>query len=643
MKNEKSKIQADPDIQRVLTLLEWERDLGLALSKTSSQKVTLELCLETAIKISAMDCGGIYLVDERNGSIDLEMQKGLPDSFLKKVAHYSGDSPHAQVIGKGAPLYTQQKEVSVILEEVRNHEILKAGAMVPVLHDDKVIACLNLASHTLAEVPQESRTMLELLVTHISGAIARTKTEKALRESEENLLITLNSIGDAVIATDAQGNIVRMNPVAEVLTGWTDDDARGMPLTNVFNIMNAKTREPAINPVKMVMESGQIVGMANHTMLIAKDGREYHIADSGSPIRDLDNNITGVVLVFRNVTDEYQMQEVLKASEKTFRSIIESSPQGIHMYTLEDEDRLVFTGANPAADKLLGIDNSQFIGKTIEEAFPSLTKTEIPDRYRKAAAYAESWSTEQISYEHNKISGAFEVVAFQMSPGKMVAMFNDITKRIKDEEKIKAALHEKDILLKEVHHRVKNNMQVIISLFNLQMHATSSAEIKTVLNESKNRIKAMALVHEKLYQADDLAHINFKEYIDGVVQGIAYSLGIDKVITLKLVSEDCLITIENAIPCGLIINELVSNAYKYAFSPGSTGEIVVSIHKDASEYKLMVKDNGKGIPQSITPATADTLGLKLVYMLAQDQLEGTVVLEREAGTTFTIIFSERDS
>ena len=144
--------------------------------------------------------------------------------------------------------------------------------------------------------------------------------ESALRESEQDLAVTLQSIGDAVIATDAQSRITRMNPTAEELTGWSLNEALGRPLTDVFRIINAQTREMAVNPVDMVITNGETVGLANHTALIARDGKEYQIFDSASPIRTPGGPITGVVLVFSDVTEAYRVQESLRQSEELFRA-----------------------------------------------------------------------------------------------------------------------------------------------------------------------------------------------------------------------------------------------------------------------------------------------------------------------------------
>ena len=151
----------------------------------------------------------------------------------------------------------------------------------------------------------------------ISRTFARlSRAQDKLKESAENLRTTLNSIGDAVIATDTEGIIIRMNPVAENLTGWELDDAKGNSLATVFRISNANTGKPAVNPVDKVIEKGEIIGLANHTLLTSKDGTSYHISDSAAPIRSIDGTITGVVLVFRDVTEKNQLEEMMIQSEK---------------------------------------------------------------------------------------------------------------------------------------------------------------------------------------------------------------------------------------------------------------------------------------------------------------------------------------
>ncbi len=286
--------------------------------------------------------------------------------------------------------------------------------------------------------------------------------EKELVEIQKEFRTTLYSIGDAVITSDSNGRIKYMNTVAESLTGWTESEASGLPLEKVFIIINETTREKIDNPVQKVMKQGTVVSLANHTLLISKQGKEIPIADSGAPIKDLNGNIIGVVLVFRDQTDERAKEKAILESEEKFRKMTLNSPMGMHFYELRENNSLVLIGSNPAADKLLGIDHKMFLGKTIEDAFPQLANTEVPQRYIEAASKGILWATEQISYKDDKIEGAFEVKAYQTKPNNMVAVFTDITERkrfetvLKNErDRISAILNliVDPIFVKDDHHR----------------------------------------------------------------------------------------------------------------------------------------------------------------------------------------------
>jgi len=176
---------------------------------------------------------------------------------------------------------------------------------------------------------------------------------------------------------------------------------------------------------------------AGETAIQGRDGREVPVSQVIMSHKSDDGNLEYLSTIVRDLREHKRAERALRESERTFRSIVEASPMGIHLYRLEEDDRLVFVGANPAADKLLGVDNSQFIGKTIEDAFPPLIETDIPDRYRRAARHGESWHTEQVDYDYAGISGAFEVHAFQMAPGKAAVLFHDITERKRAEEAVR--------------------------------------------------------------------------------------------------------------------------------------------------------------------------------------------------------------
>jgi two-component sensor histidine kinase len=216
----------------------------------------------------------------------------------------------------------------------------------------------------------------------------------------------------------------------------------------------------------------------------------------------------------------------------------------------------------------------------------------------------------------------------------------DITERKLSEEKIKTSLKEKEVLLAEVHHRVKNNMQVIISLLRLQAKRIEDKKYADIFMEAEDRIRSMALIHEQLYQSQDFANIDFGEYAKSLVKGLFISHGVDpSKIRFNVDIKDVSFDLESAVPCGLIISELVSNSLKHAFPRGKEGQISVELRPvSEAELELMVSDDGVGIPEDLDIEQTDTMGLNLVKLLAEHQLDGKITLNRTQGTQIHIKF-----
>jgi PAS domain S-box-containing protein len=227
-----------------------------------------------------------------------------------------------------------------------------------------------------------------------------------------------------------------------------------------------------------------------------------------------------------------------------------------------------------------------------------------------------------------------------------LALQKEIAEREAVEGALKAALKEKDVLLREVYHRVKNNLQVIASLLSLQAASLKDQQAATMFRESQNRVKAMALVHEKLYQSQNLAQVDFNTYIQSLVTSLLRTYDFRAgVIAPNIQVENVSLSLDTAIPCGLLINELVSNALKHAFPhlrrpEDGTGEIAILFHPvEPGVFELVVRDNGVGMPADVDMAHPETFGLKLIATLAK-QLRGAVELRRNGGTEMRILLRE---
>jgi len=260
---------------------------------------------------------------------------------------------------------------------------------------------------------------------------------KQLEKEKDRLKTTLNSIGDAVISTDMEGNISRMNPVAEKLTGWKREEAIGQSIEEVFNIVNVDTREKVENPVSKVLEQGEIVGLANHTVLISKDGEEYQISDSGAPIKDDNGNITGVVLVFRDVTEEYQLREELKQSEQKYRTVFENTGTA----TIIIEKDTTISLANKEFTRLYGLPKEEVEDEISWTEFVADEDLERMKRYHRARREKGKNAPNQYEFKMIDIEGEehdiFIVIDMIPETKQTVASFLDITERKQMEKELR--------------------------------------------------------------------------------------------------------------------------------------------------------------------------------------------------------------
>lgn len=333
-----------------------------------------------------------------------------------------------------------------------------------------------------------------------------------------------------------------------------------------------------------------------------------------------------------------ELQKRLAELER-FRSLLDETNDHIFLLNIPSGK---FSDVNKSASERFGLNPKEISTKSIHDLVDGEEIEEFSELFNHLADKSldrKTFYSVFLDSDGNKIPVEISASTVKFSDENYIVMVvRDITERKEAENKIKKSLEEKKVLLREIHHRVKNNMQIISSLLNLQATYTNDENVVDILMESQNRVKSMGMIHEKLYQSTELARIDFKDYINQLTVFLRQSyVYMNSSITIETEVDDIHLNIDTAVPCGLIINELVTNSIKHGYPNGMAGLIRVKLSESNGEYCLSVKDNGVGFPETVDFRNTDTLGLQLITNLVL-QLDGTIDVILNHGTEFKINF-----
>lgn len=352
-------------------------------------------------------------------------------------------------------------------------------------------------------------------------------------------------------------------------------------------------------------------------------------------------SISDIVSLTFEMEERKKAEEELQQSKGKLQAIFTGSNDAILLLTKKG-----FFDCNPKALEMFELDNIEELINShpsdISPAFQPDGKNSM-DKADEMIGIAFERGSNRFEWIHKRKNGQnfpAEVLlsAFNYGGERVLqATVLDITERKLSEKKVKQSLYEKEVLLKEVHHRVKNNLQIISSILSLQSFSISDQQTIDLLTNSQNRIRSMSLIHELLYQTKDFSTINFSEYIRSISTNLFQSYNQSADIHLITELEELFLDLDLAIPCGLIINELVTNSLKYAFDINGEGEVKIQLSQKGDDVLLKMQDNGKGFPETINFRATESLGMQLVVSLV-DQIDGEIVFDNSHGTSYEIRF-----
>jgi len=456
---------------------------------------------------------------------------------------------------------------------------------------------------------------------------------EALLESEEKfrLLSEQNLLGIVIIQ---DGFVKYVNTAAFQITEYSIEEGLAWKPNEFRKLFHPDDLEFVMEQAQKKQEGAKDVVTHYSCRMITKSGKVKWI-DLYSKTITFEGRSADLITII-DISERKRAEEAIQIERDRLEAVTQNI--GVGLAIISTDYRTLW--ANAVLKRLFGGVEGKHCYSTYNqrsEICPGCGVREVFEKGKDSVAHEQVgedaegktiWSeiiATPIRDEAGNIISALEVVV-------------PITERKRTEQAIQTSLREKELLLREIHHRVKNNLQVITSLINFQIRYLRDKAGSVSLKELQNRIRSMSLIHEKLYQAKDLARVDFSDYVKDLVIILYQTYGVDRrKIALKMEVKEVALEINFAIPCGLIINELVSNSLKHAFPKGKKGEIDIALYPSGKdEVELVVGDNGVGIPEDVDFRKTETLGLQLVTLLAEGQLHGHIELDKTKGTVFHI-------
>ena len=478
-----------------------------------------------------------------------------------------------------------------------------------------------------------------LLVTGLSAA--RSQNQQALEDSEARFRQMAEAIDCAFWTT---GDDLRTTTYISPGYGRIWGHSAVNPDASMMSLLEGIHPEDRERTLAATMPTGDD---AEHSFtieyrIIRADGATRFVRNRSFPVRDQHGRVVQMVGYAEDVTGQKQIEQALGESEVRFQAFFQNSPSLMFFKDIAGR----YISVNKEFEKVLGLHRGQAFGRTDSELFGSKQGALIAANDRQVIEKKEAMVFEETSRhkdgEHIGIVSKFPVQDTEGNIYAIGGVVTDITEQRTADIAIRRSLKEKEVLLKEIHHRVKNNLQVISSLLAMQSDTVQELHFHDLLVESQNRVHAMAMIHERLYQSNSLSTVDFGEYLTSLSSYLCSNYGaLNANVELVFdVQDGILLNIDTALPLGLIVNELVSNAFKHAFAGKPAGTLKVALKgMDSGHYLLLIADDGPGIPPGLALKNSPTLGTSLIDTLIR-QLKAELTMGPPPGASFHIRFSE---
>ncbi len=636
--------KAENRIAHLNAVLRAIRNINQLITHEKNPKRLIQRICGSLVEIRGYQSAWIALLDD-SGNFSVSAEAGIGKDFSSMVEQLKkGNLPSCgEKALKGAGVLITQKPNAGCLNCTVNQIYPENKNMTLRLeYHRQVYGLMSVSVSSEMIIDSEEKHLFKEIANDIAFALHNMEIEKEQKQAEEKL-------------EKSQSMLDMAESVAHI-GSWRWDHAMNKvtwskEMFHLYGIDEAEFDGDVEHVVSMRVHPEDLpaVKQANDVFLqerrpmpleyriVLPDGKERIVWAEGRRFYNESGLVVALVGYVQDITERKKAEETLKESEERFRTFMKQAPVAI--FVLDLDGRILLQ--NDLACKYTGYSKEELLTMNISEIDHEVISKEHRKRYWDKLNVNEYMKFEGVHKRKDNSTYPAEIqivkIKFREQP-MILGFFSNITERKQSEDQIKKDLKEKEVLLREIHHRVKNNLQIIKSLLNLQSEQVKSKTLINAFNECVSRIQSMAMVHEQLYYSDDLTNIPFKTYIKKISNELIRSYHLKTAIALNLKIEDIFLSIDKAIPLGLILNELLTNAIKYAFLGMENGRVTISLKLRKDQfYELIFRDDGIGIPKNINFEKTESLGLYLIKILTQ-QIDGTVMMTSDHGTVYKIVF-----
>lgn len=492
-----------------------------------------------------------------------------------------------------------------------------------------------------------------------TGAVSGVSAQ--ISDGEAHYRAILEAAVDSIITINEQGLIQSVNAATTRTFGYLPEELFNR---NIGMLMPSPFSEEHDSYLARYLKTGtrRIIGIGREALGKRKDGSVFPIELSVSEINlPAARFFTGIV---RDITDRKQVEEALLAERNRVQQYLDIAAVGI--ISLDKSGRIELL--NLKAAQLLELKETDALGRTLNEVVPkereflsglaNALDSKYPNRWRSqistsTASHVIDWHSTPLTNRSGESAGYLisgsDITELSHAQDSLTAAHHFLEERVNERthelslanQELSDSVKEKEVLLKEIHHRVKNNLQLISSLLSLQVRSRKKLTVEQLDYEVQGRIQSIALLHEMLYQSGDLIHVDFAKYIRALVDTIVRYFGMYSRVEASISADNIKLSLDGSIYCGLLLNELVTNAMKHAFPGSRKGALTINATRlTDAQVRLSVHDNGVGLPADLDVENTDSLGLELVHQLTA-KLRGEMTITRDEGTGFELIFVDQ--